>query len=420
MRISTQEFLLGSVPDMLAQQAKANQLNREIASGQTMLDAGSDPAGAAQALLVASNIGQLTVNSTAAQAAQQSAQTGISALQQVATVINQLQQVASQAANAATTSDQRTGLIAQAQSALQQLLALANTQDSDGRYIFGGSQTGVPPVQQQPNGAIVFAGDDDTPQFAIAPSLSVAASLSGRNVFFNIPSGTSGIGVAAGPGNAGNAYAVAQGVTSVSQVLAEARAGTQFAVTFSTATDGSLAYTVTSGSGAPDGSGFAATSGVVASGGLTVGSDLTFGGIDLRLVGTPAAGDSFTVQPGSNTSIFQTVQNLIAALGAPSGDAAARTQAQQQVENVLAQLGGAQTGILSAQATLGATLAQIQGVQQQLGTQTTNAQAQLAGLQSANLPQVIASYSESVTALQAAQLAFSRIQGLSLFSVIGR
>ena len=77
MRISTQEFLLGSLPDMLAQQSGANQLNREIASGQTMLDAGSDPAGAAQALLIGSNISQLTVDTTAAQAAQQTAQTEV-------------------------------------------------------------------------------------------------------------------------------------------------------------------------------------------------------------------------------------------------------------------------------------------------------------------------------------------------------
>jgi flagellar hook-associated protein 3 FlgL len=50
--------------------------------------------------------------------------------------------------------------------------------------------------------------------------------------------------------------------------------------------------------------------------------------------------------------------------------------------------------------------------------QNTDAQVQLTNLQSANLPQVIASYSESVTALQAAELAFSRIQNLTLFSVI--
>ncbi len=86
---------------------------------------------------------------------------------------------------------------------------------------------------------------------------------------------------------------------------------------------------------------------------------------------------------------------------------------------MLANLDSAQTTVLSAQATLGATLSEVQSLQQQNSTQSTNAQAQLSSLQSANLPQVIANYSESVTALQAAQLAFARIQNLSLFAVLG-
>jgi flagellar hook-associated protein 3 FlgL len=73
---------------------------------------------------------------------------------------------------------------------------------------------------------------------------------------------------------------------------------------------------------------------------------------------------------------------------------------------------------LSAEASLGSGLAEIQAVQGQDNTQSTSAQAQLTNLQSSNLPQVLANYSESVTALQAAELAFSRIQNLSLFSLI--
>ena len=50
MQISTSEFLLGSIGDLLAQESNLNQLNTEIATGQTMLDAASNPAGAGEAL----------------------------------------------------------------------------------------------------------------------------------------------------------------------------------------------------------------------------------------------------------------------------------------------------------------------------------------------------------------------------------
>jgi flagellar hook-associated protein 3 FlgL len=117
------------------------------------------------------------------------------------------------------------------------------------------------------------------------------------------------------------------------------------------------------------------------------------------------------VQPAATSSLFQTVQGLISALGSASSN-------PQQIENAISNLGAAQTGIQTAQATLGSSLAAIQGIQAADGTQSTSDQVQLTNLQSANLPQVLATYSEGVTALQAAELAFSKIQNLSLFSVI--
>lgn len=71
MQISTNEFLLGSVNDMLAQQGNVNKLNQEIATGQTMLDATADPAGAGEAVRLASGIKRLTYDAGNAEAATQ-------------------------------------------------------------------------------------------------------------------------------------------------------------------------------------------------------------------------------------------------------------------------------------------------------------------------------------------------------------
>ena len=71
MRISTNEFLLGSLGDLLAQQSNVSQLNRQIASGQTMPDAAADPSGAAQAIGVAGQMHQLAYDAGNAQSAAQ-------------------------------------------------------------------------------------------------------------------------------------------------------------------------------------------------------------------------------------------------------------------------------------------------------------------------------------------------------------
>lgn len=418
MRISTQEFLLGSLPDLLTQQSNVNQLNREIASGQTMLDPTADPAGAGLSLQVAGQAQHFAYDAGNAQSAGQTIQTTLSALQQVTDVINQLRQAAVQGANAATTAAARQGLAATVQSALQQLVALGNTQATDGSYVFAGSHASAAPFTTAAGGQIAFGGDGATNAIEIAPGLSVPVTASGQGIFMDIPAGKEGVALIAGQTNTGSAFALAQGITSLSQVTAERLAGTQYQITFSAGAGGSLTYAVASGTGSPGSSGFAATSGTIAGGSFAPGADLQFAGLDIAITGTPAAGDAFAVNPGATSSLFQTAQALIAALAPPPPGQPAGALAQQQIENVLANLDGAQNSVLSAQASLGATLSQIQAVGAQDQTQGSAAQAQLSNLQSANLPQVLANYSAGVTALQAAELAFGKIQNLTLFSVI--
>ena len=85
---------------------------------------------------------------------------------------------------------------------------------------------------------------------------------------------------------------------------------------------------------------------------------------------------------------------------------------------MLANIGGAQTSVLSAQATLGSGLAEIQSVQTQTSSQSADATNAISNLQSANLPQVLANYSESVTALQAASFPSAKVQNLTLFQYL--
>ncbi|HTZ36740.1 MAG TPA: flagellar hook-associated protein FlgL [Stellaceae bacterium] len=418
MRISTNEFLLGSVNDLLAQQQNVNLLNREIATGETMLDASSDPGGASQVVGLASQIGQLSYDSANGTAATQNLQNGVSALDQVTTLLSQLRESAESASNATTTPTDRQAAVATAHDLLQQLVQLANTQSANGGYIFAGSRANAPAFSVLANGQVTFNGDAATNEVEIAPSLNVASTISGQGIFMNVPAGTDGVAVSASAGNTGSAYALANGVTNLAQVTAAGLAGTQYDISFS-GSGANLSYQVTSGTGAPGSAGYAATSGVVASGSYSAGNDIAFAGIDVSLTGSPAAGDSFAVQPGATTSIFQMVQNLIGALQLPQGGGSSQnTLAQQALQNVLADLGGAQTSVLSAQATLGTGLAEIQAVQSQDSNAAANATTQMSDLQSANLPQVLANYSESLTALQAAQLAFAKVQNLTLFADI--
>jgi flagellar hook-associated protein 3 FlgL len=142
--------------------------------------------------------------------------------------------------------------------------------------------------------------------------------------------------------------------------------------------------------------------------------------MQIQVTGSPAAGDGFTVQPGATSSLFQTAQDLVTALGLPQNTAAQAALAQQALQNVIASISGAQTSVLSAQGVLGTGLAQIQSVQTQTTAESADANSAISNLQSASLPQVLANYSEAVTSLQAAQLSFAKVQNLTLFQYLTR
>jgi flagellar hook-associated protein 3 FlgL len=418
MQISTNEFLLGSVSDILAQQSNANQLNREISTGQTLIDASDDPGAAGQVIGLSNQVGTLNYDTANGQAATESLQSGVSTLQSITNLLDQLQSTVTAAANGGiTTESDRESDVNSAQTVLQQLVQLANTQGPDGGYLFAGSKSNAPAFSTLPSGQVVFNGDANTNQVEIAPALSVNSTISGQNVFMNVAAGRDGVAVSANSNNTGGAYVLATGVTNVSQVTAASLAGTQYDISFS-GSGSSLTYQVTSGHGTPGSAGYNATSGIVASGSYAAGTGLAFGGVDVEVNGTPAAGDSFTVQPGATTSLFQIVQNFITALGMPQNDDGQSAQTQQALQNVLTDLGGAQTSILSAQAALGTSLSEIQSVAAQTSAQSADANTSISDLQSANLPEVIANYSESLTALQAAEESFSKVQNLSLFQYL--
>lgn len=417
MRISTNEFLLGSMNDLLQQQQNVNTLNRQLATGETMLDASMDPGGAGQVISLANQIGTLAYDTSNGSAATQSLQQGVSTLQQVTNLLDQLATTASAAANGTTTAANRQSDASVAQSLLQQLVQLANTQGANGGYLFAGSKSNAPAFATLPSGQIVFNGDAGSNQIEIAPSLSVASTVSGQNVFMNVAAGTDGLAVTADANNTGSAYALAQGVTNASQVSAASLAGTQYDISFS-GSGQSLTYQVTSGTGTPGTAGYNVTAGVVASGSFTAGSNISFDGIQVQLTGTPAAGDSFAVQPGATTTLFQTVQNFIAALGMSQNTGAQAAQAQQALQNVMASIKSSLTSVLSAQATLGSSLAEIKSVASQMNAQSDGAVTAMSNLQSANLPEVLANYSESLTALQAAEETFAKLQNLSLFQFL--
>ena len=144
------------------------------------------------------------------------------------------------------------------------------------------------------------------------------------------------------------------------------------------------------------------------------GQAISFDGIQIDIQGAPAVGDTFTVSPSTNESVFKTLADLITALNAPVVGASLTNS----LNHGLNQLDNALNNVLTTRSSLGLRLNEIDALQtagEDLGLQFKQT---LSELQDVDYNQAISDLVRQQTNLQAAQQTFSKVAGLSLFDYI--
>ncbi|CUA96668.1 flagellar hook-associated protein FlgL [Thiomonas bhubaneswarensis] len=417
MRISTSQFYAASLTGILNQQNTLNTLSQQLSTGSTLVNPSDQPVAAAQNVSLTGQINRLANYTQNGQNAQNALQLESATLQSVTTLVSQARQLAVQMNNGTVNSQDLQNAATTMQGYLQQLAQYANTQDGQGNYLFAGSKSATQPFTLQADGTVLYQGDGGQNQLALGPSLNTPISDPGNALFMNARAGNGTFVVGASGSNTGGATAGPGTVnnTALAQqtLLVD---GTQYQITFS-GSGNSMSYAVSSGTGGTF------SSSPMASGAFTPGMSIGLPpgatpAITVPIVGIPAAGDSFTVSASGPQSLFQTFQALAQAFSASAQTSGSNALRAQSTSNALASLDQNQTNLLSAQASIGSRLQQVQAVQTQNASLTLQLQTQQTQLTSINYPQVITDYQASLTALQAAQKAFTQVQGLSLFQYL--
>src|SRR5690606_18085843 len=200
-------------------------------------------------------------------------------------------------ANSGALSDRdRASMAAALRAVRSELLAIANRDDGNGRRLFAGTRDGVIPFADNA-GVVSYAGDDGRNSIEVAPDHWVLDGEPGSEVFLRVRTGDGIVRGTAAATNTGNGVLQSSGVTDHATWSGQA-----LRVEF-TAAD---AWRVLDGGGNE-----------LAAGSYTEGGTISAGGMQLTLTGTPAAGDSFSVEPAPTRDIFATLQGLADALEAP-------------------------------------------------------------------------------------------------------
>jgi len=370
----------------------------DITSGDAYTEPSQDPTAAGEVDNYDQVLAQSQQYSTNASAAQGGLNTEDSALTQVTSQLQSLRDLALEA-NSGTESTQNLSAIAtQVQQIQQSLLGLANTQDGNGNYIFGGYATQTQPFALTATGA-AYSGDNGQNQVQIAAGQTVASADNGNTVFNNILTGNGSFTVTANAANTGSGLIGAATVTDPTAYTAG-----DYAINFTTADT----YQVVNST----------TNAVVTSGTYTSGQAISFNGTNINLTGTPAAGDSFAVTPSTNQSIFSTVQNLVTALQAANGTATSSTQLSNSITGAINDIGQALDQVATVQASVGGRLNAITTQLSVNTSQQTQLQTTIASLQGLNIVSAYSTLEAQNTTLSAAMQAFTITQGLSLFKYI--
>ncbi|MDZ4047506.1 MAG: flagellar hook-associated protein FlgL [Pseudoxanthomonas sp.] len=396
-RISTGMMYQQSITTMLAKQAKLAHTQQQLASGQRLVTAKDDPVAAGTAVGLDRAVAELERFGMNASAVQNRLGLQENALTQVGDAMARVNELVIQANNAAMGDDSRHAISTELKAIHAGLLDLANSTDGAGRYLFGGTSDGSAPFAIA-GGSVIYSGDQTQRQVEVAPDMFVADTLPGSEVFLRLRTGDGRIDGQPAAGNTGTGLLMGFGVTD------------------STAWDGGT-YTLSFGAGdtyqVTDAGGTVVTTGTYAK-----GESIAFAGVQMRIEGQPANGDSFTLGPAGSRDIFATVQGLITTLDTNPTTDAQRAAMQNDLQAAMRDVATAQSKMIDARASGGAQLSAIDDAAALREANNVTLQGTLSTLRDLDWAEAIGRYQMENTALQAAQTVFMQMQSLSLFKLM--
>lgn len=404
MRISTSSLYATSTAQMGTLQSQLARTQMQLSTNRRMLAPSDDPIAAARALEVTQSQSvnaQFATNRANARSSLSQEEVSLTAVQ---SLIQDIQDTAVAAGNGTNTAAERATYANELQGRLDDMIALANTSDGNGTYLFGGYTTSQPPFSKN-GSAVVYQGDGGQMNIQVGGARNLAINDAGSAVFNGITTGNGVFMTGAAGGNTGS------GVVSAGSVVnGSALTGHNYSLDFTVAA-GVTTYNVTDNTTVPP-------SAVASNINYVAGQSITVAGMQFDIKGAPANGDKFTVQPSDRQSLFTTVSKLIDTLRAPTGTAPEKAAFAQGMQDAIGNLAHGLDNVLTVRASVGSRMKELDSLDSAGSDADLQYQATLSGLQDLDIVQAISLFTQQTQTLQAAQKTFNTMAGLSLFSFL--
>jgi len=412
MRLSTSMMYTNGLNGILGQESDMNRLVEQIGSGRKNLTPADDPLAASLAIGVAQTQSMNAAYAMNRQTANTYLGQESNTLDAVTNALQEARTRIIQAGGVLSDSD-RQALSTALKSTREALLGLANATDGNGQYLFSGNDGTKAPYAKDTSGKISYSGSVGERTVQVDQSRQISTSDLGKDIFGRANPGSQAYVASAGQDNAGTAEFGSVSVTPGSANLAR-----KYSVEFVTDNaTGELGYRVTAT--AADGTKQVVPDPSQPPTPYVDGATIDFGGVSTSIKGTPAVGDVIEVEnvQSADMDVFATLDNLIAALDAPSaGDPVATARLNNALATANKKLASNYDNVLTVNASVGARMNELEALDAS-GTQKALSYAKsLSDLEDLDYYQGASQLALRQVALQAASAAFMTIQGSSLFS----
>ncbi|AKH20272.1 flagellar hook-associated protein FlgL [Sedimenticola thiotaurini] len=406
IRISTQMITERSLSSMLRQQSDLSETQLQLSSGKRVLTPSDDPASAVRVMGLngamdtltqyQSNIGRLTTR----------LETEEGVLEGVTDLLQRVRELTVQGSNDVLALADKASIASEVRQLSEQLFSMANSRDSGGEYLFAGYQTGSQPFSRN-LGVYSYNGDNGQRELQIASDRTVADGDNGFDTFMDIATGplatvsvaapTVLTAVAAGDitidgGNGNGAISIgalpaaataAERATQLRDAINAATSQTGVTAEFNTTPANTLTLTAVGGTGVTVAMAGSATTTTT---GLTAGT---------------------TLPVSSKRSIFETIDQLASDL-----------ESGQSVGRYITDVDLAMENIVEIRASVGARLNAVEEQESVNADLKLNLEMYRSDEQDLDYTETISRFETQMMALQAAQQAYVKVKGLSLFNYL--
>lgn len=284
---------------------------------------------------------------------------------------------------------------------LASMADLMNSQDSNGKYIFAGTNASSPAFSIGSDGRYKYDGNESQSNAQIGDNIYVATNDSGKKIFEDVWTRNT---FSVTSGAADFEFSISDQDTFDTFINDRYRALVPSQNSFTLTTDGAGGYAVLDSGG-----------GTLTSGTYQAGQPITFNGMEFTLTGVPGSSIDFEFDQPTRDNVLNQVQEAINALRDTS---LTSEQRNEFIASAFTSIENTQTSMGTASSSVGARINTIDNrTEYSASKKIFNQQAQenIGGL---DVYKATTELQLSESALQASQLLFQRVSSLSLFNSI--